>query len=40
VSKGSLEVSLAKTQEAVRSTQSARNAAAGSSMAALRGGNE
>jgi hypothetical protein len=40
VSKGSLEVSLAKTQEAVRSTQSARNAAAESSMAALRGGNE
>jgi len=40
VSKGSLEVSLVKTQEAVRSTQAARNAAAGTSMAALRGGNE
>jgi hypothetical protein len=41
VAKGSLEVSLAKTQQAVRSTQSARNAtAAGSSMAALRAGNE
>jgi hypothetical protein len=40
VSKGSLEVSLVKTQEAVRSTQSARNAAAGASLAALRGGNE
>jgi hypothetical protein len=41
VSKGSLEVSLVKTQQAVRSTQSARNAtAAGSSMAALRAGNE
>jgi hypothetical protein len=41
VSKGSLEVSLVKTQQAVRSTQSARNATAtASSMAALRTGNE
>ncbi len=37
VSKGSLEVSLVKTQEAVRSTQSARNA---STVAVLRAGNE
>ena len=37
VSKGSLEVSLVKTQEAVRSTQAARNA---STLAVLRAGNE
>jgi hypothetical protein len=40
VSKGSLELSLAKTEQAVRSTQSARNATAGSTLAALRAGNE
>jgi hypothetical protein len=40
VSKGSLELSLAKTEQAVRSTQSARNATAGSTVAALHAGNE
>jgi hypothetical protein len=40
VSKNSLEVSLQKTAEAVRSSECARNAPAGSKIAAMRGGNE
>ena len=40
VSKNSLEVSLLKTQEAVRSLQSARNASPLSNVQALRAGNE
>jgi hypothetical protein len=40
VSRNSLELSLQKTAEAVRSTECAHNTPAGSKIAALRGGNE